>query len=878
MAHLKVFSPSGWTFDLPIVQRIKIASTGLRGEDRKEFIKRAGDTSNIFLPMIEQIKMASGEEPVHVIASGATERWGANRNGDGFDRANSKARHDTFVKHAKWYRGHCFVAGTPIVTADRRRKPIEDIKLGDLVATMDGAKPVTQLMVEDYEGPGVELEMAGVPLPVRVTSEHPIYVLRREQVHCRHRYSRLGHGKSHGLRCKEWRAGLNNLVPQYVPADQLREGDYALIPKPSHGQKSVPEAFAKYIGWIASEGHVARVRDRGCDVSFTFSAENVTDIATVQRVVRALGMDCGRVDRADGLVQLWVRSNGTKWNRLVPKYVRGVKNKKRVTGKILDWDTAALLAFLSAYIEGDGSVARRGRKAGQLRIRSSSRPMLDILSDIVRALDLPATVNYDGKAGPMRSPRNPKTYWGNGSGVVSVAGTYSNVLTHTTRKKFNRARKPIMPMALGALYLAKIVSVREIEIAEKVYNFEVAGPHHYVANECVVHNCNKNPQKSYGIIKASAYHPTMDRIELICGLNRTKEAADRNGGLIADKEMEKLERGESIPTSMACKVAYDVCSYCGNKARNRDEYCTGSMCKAGGCANHLGEIVKVGGDLHHLHVNNPNQTYCDISSVFRNADPTSFGDRADWLEKAAEDGYFAGCATDIGRALDLRAPRAVVLEQAGFVEDPWIGCNIKLAHGLDALEVVRPGSREFIRAFDSRVLSKIAFEKFPLFEGEKVASILNAFAENMIILPLHEFAELTKRADYVDVARNALPGIYGRMLDNPDFDVMIQRCPYAVPTERATRHVKMAQEYVSSHALVPEAVQNRCAKSYLRGLSLPTTTGDFQKAASVSGTGADLARDYAIYKLTGLTKIASFVSGDAYLLTCQLALCQNQAV
>jgi len=124
---------------------------------------------------------------------------------------------------------------------------------------------------------------------------------------------------------------------------------------------------------------------------------------------------------------------------------------------------------------------------------------------------------------------------------------------------------------------------------------------------------NKDPKASYGLVKASTYNDKMKRVELIVALNGTKEAAARNGGLLADKEMQKIARGDdNWGVSMACKVAYDVCSGCGNKARNRDEYCEESDCNYGGCRSNL---TKVAADGHVLHVDNPNPTWFDISDV-----------------------------------------------------------------------------------------------------------------------------------------------------------------------------------------------------------------------------------------------------------------------
>lgn len=77
-----------------------------------------------------------------------------------------------------------------------------------------------------------------------------------------------------------------------------------------------------------------------------------------------------------------------------------------------------------------------------------------------------------------------------------------------------------------------------------------------------------------------------------------------------------------------CRVPFDVCSYCGNKASTRDEYCTdeskGGHCKAGGLKNNLGKLVKVAGKLHHLHADNTKPYFFDISHVFVPADRIAY--------------------------------------------------------------------------------------------------------------------------------------------------------------------------------------------------------------------------------------------------------------
>lgn len=131
-----------------------------------------------------------------------------------------------------------------------------------------------------------------------------------------------------------------------------------------------------------------------------------------------------------------------------------------------------------------------------------------------------------------------------------------------------------------------------------------------------------DPEKSYGIVKFSAFNEKLGRVELIVALNGTKEAAQRNKGLVADKELEALERGEDLGVSMACKVAYDVCSGCGNKARNRMEYCGPEKCtKYGGLKFNIGKTFD---DGHILRAFNPEPKWFDISYVAVPADRIAY--------------------------------------------------------------------------------------------------------------------------------------------------------------------------------------------------------------------------------------------------------------
>jgi len=79
------------------------------------------------------------------------------------------------------------------------------------------------------------------------------------------------------------------------------------------------------------------------------------------------------------------------------------------------------------------------------------------------------------------------------------------------------------------------------------------------------HHKNKPHQgdRTYGKVVFSHYNDEMHRVELIIEVDK-KAAPDI---------VERIERGELPALSMGCKVPFDICSVCGNKAKTPREYC-----------------------------------------------------------------------------------------------------------------------------------------------------------------------------------------------------------------------------------------------------------------------------------------------------------------
>ena len=396
---------------------------------------------------------------------------------------------------------------------------------------------------------------------------------------------------------------------------------------------------------------------------------------------------------------------------------------------------------------------------------------------------------------------------------------------------------------------------------------------------------NKDPKKSYGRLVKSAWHDPMKRIELLVALNSSDAAARRNGGLIADREMEKLAQGKEIPVSMACKVAFDVCSYCGNKAPQTKDYCSGihegGMCKAGGLRNNIGAMVEVDGGIHQLHADNPHPTFFDISHVFRPADRIAYVTGT--LEKAAAAKGHVIKSAELAEQMGVTVPYELMVDgnQPRRVQEV-----VKLAYQLADIESTiesSPEAQAYASSFAADLQDNNATPLPKLFQ-QKFASALRALADERICLPLDRFIEVVadqpreKAAEVAAIVARELPGIYTRLLEDGKLPERIKESKYA-PTEAVAppAFVGWAQKLASDMSLAPQHVERRMTRAALRlmeSTALRSTLGH-EKIASANTPIRQMAEEYALYKLAFLGAVPE--TDHNLPLTANLVLLQNYA-
>lgn len=141
----------------------------------------------------------------------------------------------------------------------------------------------------------------------------------------------------------------------------------------------------------------------------------------------------------------------------------------------------------------------------------------------------------------------------------------------------------------------------------KIASDEVLTKHYQSYDKAHVfeHHVNADPAKAIGRVKKAFWNPYMHRVEMVEDFINEK----------APHLLEKIASGEYPAKSMGCRIKYDVCKNCGNKARTRADYCEHLKFAMSRIDPHTG--------IQNTALN-PSPDFFDSSWVIRPADRTGF--------------------------------------------------------------------------------------------------------------------------------------------------------------------------------------------------------------------------------------------------------------
>lgn len=890
---VKIIRPDGWDFGQYTATLVKVSSRGLIGADRADFIKVAGASAPIFLDAIDHLKLAKDETPIHEIALGAGEWWG------------------------------CFVAGTAVRMGDGGLKPIEQVTLGEEVVTHKGRRgTVVTTYARPYAGDGVRLMVSGLLDDVTCTANHKFYVIPADQVACAvdaTKHCKPGTCQTNAL-CAERRCSRAavSYEPEWREAGTLRPGDYVLMPIPDRGIGSSgwawSPAMARLVGYFLAEGcyaHDKKKQARSLQFAFgdtevaTLGAKLVAAVHELQSEHAKLKVSGPYLSKGSAAYHLsGAQALSQRLQAVVGEYSYG----KCLGAKVYGQPPDVLATMIAAWVDGDGTCPVYTKANGYAEHRYTavtvSRRLALDMQWVLQRLGTAASVC----AVPAEPARNRRESYHVSFG--NAAGEFMAGLADKHRS-CPPAQCKEHSFCWNGYVCRPLRAVTPLVLATTVYNLEVEGDHTYtVGNGIAVKNCNRNgdrfdehtcrtchpsfvknarsyrdhknkdPRHSYGTVKLSAYNEQMHRVELLTALNATKEAARRNGGLVADRELQKLASGKDLGRSMACRVAHDVCSSCGNTAKTRADYCDEQSCvgpkgeKRGGCKHNL---TKIGEDGHTLCVDNPNPFWFDISDVARPADRIAYGGVADYLQKAASAGRAIGGA-EMAEILGVTAPPAVLW--AGFTHaNPRVALQVKLAAALAALEqqpaTFSPATLAALSLRPAVGAAQLGLVGAPL--TEKSAAALATLADARVFLTPAEFAAWMGHPELAAKTAAAAPEIFTHLISRPDFTDMVARNPFlaVLATEKvaAAPARALARALEKTAALSAANLQDHMLRAALRGAI--KSAADVRRAnGAVDGTGLKLATAHGLYTLAALSRLTA---DSEFSLTARLLIGQNRA-
>lgn len=284
-----------------------------------------------------------------------------------------------------------------------------------------------------------------------------------------------------------------------------------------------------------------------------------------------------------------------------------------------------------------------------------------------------------------------------------------------------------------------------------------------------------------------------------------------------------------------CDVEHDTCSYCLHPASRRSDYCDHLK-------NNMNMISKEG---HKICAINDTPMFHDISGVVRPADKIAIG-----LRKVAGEGD-----DDIDDTPSYRTVRYLVSRSAG----PCFETLKKLADIEKRILLAPAGSAEktLIGSFkDEGGFGKCCDKDIESLGMEDPGDIFTALKDKQVVLPFDVFMKLLmgsrmeEAAPHMEAAKIELPGIFGKILKEGGLSDFLEDGSYEPSGIHDVGVYNKVDRLLPALSLQEGAIRGRIVKSALAGNGSNSDVMYKQASIQASPEGSLLAREYARYVLS----------------------------
>ena len=349
---------------------------------------------------------------------------------------------DVFKTPVTW----CFTAGTPILTEIGYR-PIEELKIGDLVYTKDGSLQPIENTMAHIANNIVSTKVSGA-LSLNVTDNHKFYT-------------------------------YNNHELVEKPLKEIKHQDkLALFKLPDNRLKEIDPALAYIIGRYVGDGwktfKKVQLKDSVKEYSSFFLCSSKEEEQYLSEKLREANISFGkheRVSRPD-CPEFTLHKSNKELISYLEKCGRRATDK-HFPSDFLQWDDKTLKALLQGYFEADGCTVVRQNGRAQNKIITVSKQLAYETTLILRTLGYTPTYGTKKLDGTTQVIQGKSC---NRHDEYTVYWYDDNTVSRWVTQEKDKC-------STYGIFIEK-------EPSEMVYNITVANNHSYIAGDFIVSNCH----------------------------------------------------------------------------------------------------------------------------------------------------------------------------------------------------------------------------------------------------------------------------------------------------------------------------------------------------------------------------------------------------
>ncbi|MFQ6049425.1 MAG: BadF/BadG/BcrA/BcrD ATPase family protein [Candidatus Paceibacterales bacterium] len=418
----------------------------------------------------------------------------------------------------------CLTKDTKVVTKNYLPRFIDKIKVGEEVLTHQGKfRKVKQVFERNYQGKMLRVEISKLK-NLKITPEHPILALRREDIKCYQSYSRGNiatckppEERSCNKRCAKYKKF--SWEPKFMRAQELQEGDFIATPlslkneisnSPSIDYSIVrtePRVFRPFkeikkfiftqdllrlLGYYLAEGCILYNRARWdkaikypCGVSFVFNINERNYVEDVKKIISQ------NFDRLNIKIEKNPQSNTvivSIYSKSLAEYLRylcgSMADKKNLNSKLLGLKPSLQKEILKGFFRGDGQLRKRPKNVSGLDKRGNRYCATTVSENLAHQLYWLLLRN---KIRCTLNKSSGKTKGGKYAYFIEIFGDEINKLED--RKLVDSQKKCDKSFTYSNWIFEPIRKIKKYNFKGKVYNLEVEDDNSYIANITAVHNC-----------------------------------------------------------------------------------------------------------------------------------------------------------------------------------------------------------------------------------------------------------------------------------------------------------------------------------------------------------------------------------------------------